>query len=1338
MPMMVLSQNDNLNYVKTETYTSENGVQKRESVTYFDGLGRPIQQIAGKASPASKDIITHIEYDQYGRQAKEYLPYEASGNALQFDPESLLHTQQFYNTPKYENTTNPYAQQFFEKSPLNRPTKTAAPGELWKGNPSNNNDHTIRFDYQTNSINEVVKFNVSFPVDTENPELIIDDYYAPNKLYKNIIKDENWTTQDGKSKTTEEFKDFEGKLILKRNYTREPDKNNPSVMVDIPHDTYYVYDRYSNLTYVIPPLAVDKFTNIGNYTYADVLNLCYEYHYDYRNRLIKKHIPDNGWTYMVYDKLDRLVMTQDENMRAKQAPEHNWFFTGYDALDRIALTGSYYSATPFQNLREGFATQPIVNETRSQTPVINKGMKVFYNNTGFGYEGPTVLTVNYYDDYAFDYKMYEAGFAGGVYMPTSSFYGEFTTKNKGLATGNVVRILDTEKCITSFTRYDKRARPMWQWSYNEQLNAWNSLDFNIDFIGKMIATVSRNKTGNNDIIMLLDYFTYDNADRPLKHTQFVGGNLQSLDEIVESPTKVYEMISWNKYDALGVMQQKKVGGKINGGVTSYAPFNALQTVDYTQNIRGWLSGINGVTDDSTSTNDLFAFKLDYAGLFNGNISGTAWKTVLNTSLRTYSYEYDGLNRLTHATYNPGDLSTENYTEGPIEYDKNGNITKLQRKGNAYSNVFDTIDILNYAYKPLSNQLLNVTDISGSGKGFGDSFTSQGNDYDYDSAGNLIKDQNKAITAIAYNHLNLPKEVVKNNDANQKIEYLYDASGSKVQKKFTNGAGNLTTTNYSYGFVYENNNLQYFSHPEGYVKKDSDGTFSYVYQYKDHLGNVRLSYSDLDKDGGINDTSLFYDGFEDSSSWTGGYGENLVFDNTVKRNGNYSAKLVCNNNVSSYRESDYRINIDNIVATQYTFTAWVKGSGKGQITLLMLPIVDGNYYSTILPTQSGSDWRQISGTILVPARTKQLIVRLDIVGNGEVWFDDVSLKKTNAPSEVVDNNDYYPFGLQHENNVTLSGGNTTAQKIKYNGKELQYELGLGWYDYHARNYDPSIGRWFNIDPLAEVSRRYSPYTYALDNPVYFIDPDGMMATENEGVDIGYGRVRTAEQLNTAVDGSYFRPGSETKPNQTGRFSRYLEDISQALNRNDNEPPVHFFGKGGGSAAMSIVSALEKKFQKTGHDLNFFAVGHGSDLTGAIWNMEPNASNDDYIDSAQELDYYMKQKSPSFKKAVEEKQPFTLTLLICWSATSLSENGSLAKQVSLLYPWATISGFDGRGHFSAKSGKLVLEGLSHNKRPEGFSGDMPNDRKGTMVYYQNGVETYRISSNTAAAAVSAILN
>src|SRR5690554_4738762 len=137
---------------------------------------------------------------------------------------------------------------------------------------------------------------------------------------------------------------------------------------------------------------------------------------------------------------------------------------------------------------------------------------------------------------------------------------------------------------------------------------------------------------------------------------------------------------------------------------------------------------------------------------------------------------------------------------------------------------------------------------------------------------------------------------------------------------------------------------------------------------------------------------------------------------------------------------------------------------------------------------------------------------DHLGNVRVSY---TLDPQTGKLRIVDEHHYYPFGLRHEvhypsgnrldfhPSTTLNGGQIgdpvqlinvtkTEYMYKFNGKELQDELGLDWYDYHARNYDPAIGRWMNIDPLSEVSRRWSPYTYVYDNPLIYTDPDGMKA------------------------------------------------------------------------------------------------------------------------------------------------------------------------------------------------------------------------------------------------------
>ena len=89
---------------------------------------------------------------------------------------------------------------------------------------------------------------------------------------------------------------------------------------------------------------------------------------------------------------------------------------------------------------------------------------------------------------------------------------------------------------------------------------------------------------------------------------------------------------------------------------------------------------------------------------------------------------------------------------------------------------------------------------------------------------------------------------------------------------------------------------------------------------------------------------------------------------------------------------------------------------------------------------------------------------------------------NQAGEVIQANDYYPFGM-----LMAQSGSSTNRYL-YNGKEAQEQT--GWLDYGARMYDASLGRWFNMDPMAEEYTNLSPYNYCANNPVFLIDPNGM--------------------------------------------------------------------------------------------------------------------------------------------------------------------------------------------------------------------------------------------------------
>ena len=959
LPYYIFAQSADQNYIKTTVFKTpivlsqdiNTGLDflpvvsdelKNISISYFDGLGRPIQQVAYKQSNSGYDIVTPIQYDSFGRKTKNYLPYTiALTPSMDYRTNALSELNAMYNTAYYENTTNPFSESQLELSPLDRLVKQSAPGNVI--NWAMGSNHEIRFDYQTNTALDGVKLYTAnavwslseglFTISLINSSGTLN--YLPNQLNKTVTKDENWTF--GRDNTTEEFKNKEGKVVLKRTYN-----------LDVAHDTYYIYDQYGNLTYVLPPLVNTSAT----ITAAILDGLCYQHKYDTRNRLVEKKLPGKQWEFIVYDKLDRVVATGPVFSPFTSPTKPGWMITKYDAFNRTVYTGwvqmSIINSTERKNLQTiRDAATSNFNETKiaTTTDTTIGGIAFRYTNVAIPTTNFHVLSVNYYDDY---------NFPGVAAIPTTvetqTVFYNLTVKPKGLQTGSYVRVPETDilnKAVVTSTFYDSKARAIRTYSVN-YLGGYTQIDTKFDFIGKVIYSITTHKRITSaTLLKVKEAFTYSSQDRLITHThQINDGTIQ--------------LLSKNEYDEMGQLILKSVGG------TDVSGINALQKVDYTYNIRGWLKGINNTSNLTKGSDplDLFAFKISYNNvdnigspledigfysipLYNGNISETQWRTATDNILRKYSYEYDTLNRLTNSVYQlPLNAYPiiQSYDER-IVYDKNGNINNLFRNGNAEAILPPIkIDDLTYNYDVNSNKLIKVTDnpttaISG--------FIDGANlpiEYTYDANGNMITDVNKGITSITYNHLNLPIKI--NFGSTNFIQYLYDGYGIKLAKIVTQSSV-ITTTDYLDGFQYKKVGaaavtLDFFAHNEGYA----DNNFNYVFQFKDHLGNLRLSYGDLNNNG-----------------------------------------LITN-------------------------------------------------------------------------------------------------------SEILEENNFYPFGLKHNGYNNNINSINSALNYKFGGNEFQDELGLNVYDYDNRIYDQAIGRFWQMDPLAEQGRRWSPYNYCFDNPIYFQDPDGM--------------------------------------------------------------------------------------------------------------------------------------------------------------------------------------------------------------------------------------------------------
>ncbi|MDO9155122.1 MAG: DUF6443 domain-containing protein [Paludibacter sp.] len=744
------AQDNSQNYISIHTKMDSLGVAEMVEIQYFDGLGRPVQKTSKEITPTGKDLVTKIEYDYCGRVTKNWLPAPFESSA------GYINSSNFSNGSKmFYGNDRPYSEnKYFEGSWYDKLIGEQMPGVDLGG----------RYKFISkypNSQNSIAKFVV------KNGILERSGYYDEKTLIYNSVTDE-----DGKISL--EYKDKQDRVVMKRNG------------LDV--DTYFVFNDLGQLSYILPPIAVDNLKNFSiNTSIPDnndnLKKYGYLYKYDARGNCTEKRLPGCEPILMVYDKADRMVLSQDGNQRTRIVNGGTeWTATKYDMLGRVIFIGIMYRteidiSLNYKSIRDVFVNELVVG-----------------NYTANNFSSCTPLTEDYYDNYSFLTPQSSLNFV------SESGYDAKHTSAIGLQTGSRVYTLgNPNQSTTSVIYYDYRGRVVQTRSTNH-LGGLDLVYNHYNFTGQVVKSLKKHTANGQPLITEVYVNEYDNALR-LKKTTYKINDKQAVI--------LNDMTEADSYDELGLLRKKKRHNNVDS-----------EEIDY--NIRNWTTRMKSGTFEEKlyySTNPA-----NSTPCFNGNISYSTW--MYNGFLRGYAYNYDQLNRLNSSMFAENHYVTDDfyYYMESFNYDKMGNIIQLTRNGSE-----DTNDQLFLTYN--GNQLKNVWDGYGSRNQYNlkeyqdkaqNGYNTSVVEMAYDANGNLIKDLDRDIVTIKYNLLNLP-EIIQFKNGNQ-IRNTYDANGQKLKTR------NYTVYDYTLQpIVAENTIRDVFLNEEVYV----DGT--------DYVGNVEYHY-----------------------------------------------------------------------------------------------------------------------------------------------------------------------------------------------------------------------------------------------------------------------------------------------------------------------------------------------------------------------------------------------------------------------------------------------------------------------------------------------------------------
>jgi len=1151
----VLSQNINLTSEQivlqegirnTTEIPSLSVTQKKIEVAYADGLGRVMQEVDAAASPMGKDIVVPVRYDAAGRINRQYLPIPSveSGGAYKTaftDASGNLRSSQV----NAYGDNQPWSDIRFEQSPVLRARESGSPGMHWQ--PDQNDsygspDRTIKQSDGTNAEGEVLRWTVLPPV-AGKPFGLIDAgtetaprFHAPGQLFRNARKDEE-------GKETIRYTDREGRLILVRHKLAA---GQVAVNDETYASTYYIYDLRGNLTCILQPEGVKLITATAPSAYFGKSDAAKEaflaqwssrFRYDQRRRISADHRPGTDSTLYVYDLRDRLVMKQDGNLRQRG----KWMVNKYDVMNRVIVTALYTpSASTGRIAMQQQLSTTVFAERFDGTPSFHG-----YTNTVFPVSGLEVLSVDYFDNY--DFLRVSGTGLDYVHEAITAAVGSYTYRQDTLALKRVTgmktgtrQLVLNGKASPDFLRtvfwYDHNGRTAQQISdvyIGSAIAGTRRATMVYDFSGNILRSVSTHLPGTPSQLTVDRRMTWDATGRPLRLTQKVG----AFPEVI---------VSDRQYDETGRLKQLRLHSG-DGGISF------RQTLDHQYNVRGWLLGVNDAHLAYDTTGDYFGFNLLYeqtnAGIgniprYDGTPSAMRWSANLGQSAeqeRAWRFGYDQMNRITDAEFRTlrGSWNSTNANRERVTgYDNNGNILALKR----YDGLAALTDDLRFSFT--GNRLQSVTESADRTKGFVQPQVPSTTAYGYDANGNLMWDADRGITALTYDPFGQVAEVTMT--SGQRHRMIRDAAGNKLRQENIGAAGQLISSlDHAGDLIYTDGVLTHILHPEG---RTLVSTNEYHYNMRDHVGNVRLTFSS------VSSTDATQAGYETAAATQEStqflrYASarriySVLFDRTNGSTAGYSQRLNGSENEKYGLAKSLAVMPGDVISTE----VWAKYADAnqsnwtsafnalmGQIaTASAGVVVDGGQYSgstSSFPFGSIDNTAGSTGTgpkaylnWLVFDRDYRLIssssgyARMTTLGreygqdgpferlaspsikitepgyvyiyfsNGELIPVDVffdDFRVTHTRSPLLGMDDYQPYGLTF-NSVVRE--NSLPQPFRFNGMEVSPSNGSGWlWPSRFRAYDPFTARFLQPDPV--VKHHESAYAWNTGNPILFADPTG---------------------------------------------------------------------------------------------------------------------------------------------------------------------------------------------------------------------------------------------------------